>query len=199
MTVGCEEIRRAWHRHVTVGAYYKRAVRRLEQEATEGQRVLVMGMDDGHDIRPRREDRRMNEALEIKAAVLVPHRLSVQVELDDVLGAYQLRGKRAGDQEAVGIVRVTDADMAVGVDDLLPAAPTAAAGSCSLANALHDATKEPRKIERRRQRLAASHSARADVSGSTGLCRTRPGRKTPATADALPESRRLDKTGWPAS
>src|SRR5580704_1164170 len=31
MTVGCEEIRRAWHRHVTVGAYYKRAVRRLEQ------------------------------------------------------------------------------------------------------------------------------------------------------------------------
>ena len=34
MTVGCEEIRRAWHRHVTVGAYYKRAVRRLEQEAT---------------------------------------------------------------------------------------------------------------------------------------------------------------------
>ena len=34
MTVGCEEIRRAWHRHATVGAYYKRAVRRLEQEAT---------------------------------------------------------------------------------------------------------------------------------------------------------------------
>ena len=33
MTVGCEEIRRARHRHVTVGAYY-RAVRRLEQEAT---------------------------------------------------------------------------------------------------------------------------------------------------------------------
>jgi hypothetical protein len=27
MTVGCEEIRRARHRHVTVGAYYKRAVR----------------------------------------------------------------------------------------------------------------------------------------------------------------------------
>ena len=34
MTVGCEEIRRARHRHVTVGAYYKRAVRRLAQEAT---------------------------------------------------------------------------------------------------------------------------------------------------------------------
>ena len=34
MTVGCEEIRRARRRHVTVGAYYKRAVRRLAQEAT---------------------------------------------------------------------------------------------------------------------------------------------------------------------
>src|SRR4029077_15451124 len=81
---------------------------------------LGMGMDDGHDIRPRREDRRMNEALEIEAAVLVPHRLTVQVELDDVLGAHQLRGERAGDQEAVGIVRGTDADMPVSVDDPLP-------------------------------------------------------------------------------
>ena len=34
MTVGCEEIRRARHKRVTVGAYYKRAVRRLAQEAT---------------------------------------------------------------------------------------------------------------------------------------------------------------------
>ena len=34
MTVGCEEIRRTRHRHVTVGAYYKRAVRQLAQEAT---------------------------------------------------------------------------------------------------------------------------------------------------------------------
>ena len=33
MIVGCEEIRGARHRHVTVGAYY-RAVRRLAQEAT---------------------------------------------------------------------------------------------------------------------------------------------------------------------
>jgi hypothetical protein len=32
--------------------------------------------------------------LEITAAVLVAHRLTVQVELDDVFGAYQLRGER---------------------------------------------------------------------------------------------------------
>src|SRR6516164_2641355 len=39
--------------------------------------VLGMGMDDGHDVRPRREYRRMNEALEIKAAPFITHRLSV--------------------------------------------------------------------------------------------------------------------------
>jgi hypothetical protein len=61
----------------------------------------------------------MNEALEIKAAVPVARRLTVQVEFDDVFGADQLRGERAGDQEAVGIVRVTNADMTVSVDDLL--------------------------------------------------------------------------------
>ena len=43
----------------------------------EGQRVLGMGMDDGDDVRPRRENRRMNEALDIKAARFVVHRLSV--------------------------------------------------------------------------------------------------------------------------
>jgi hypothetical protein len=79
-----------------------------------------MGVDDSHDVRPRHEDRRMNEALEIKAAPVVVHRLSVKVEFDDVFGAHQLRRKRAGDQEVVGIVRMSDAHMAVGVDDLLP-------------------------------------------------------------------------------
>jgi len=61
----------------------------------------------------------MDEALEIKAAVLVVHRLTVEVELDNVFAANQLRGERAGDQEAVGIVGVADTDMSIGVDDLL--------------------------------------------------------------------------------
>src|SRR5262249_41151039 len=64
--------------------------------------------------------RRMDEALEIKAAVLVAHRLTVQVELDNVVGAHQFGGERAGDQKAIGIIRVANADMTVGVDDLLP-------------------------------------------------------------------------------
>src|SRR5215472_16268219 len=85
----------------------------------KGQRVLGMGMDDGHDIRPRRENRGMNEALEIKAGALVAYRLTLEVELDDVFGTHQLGSKRAGNQKAVGIVRVADADMAVGIDHLL--------------------------------------------------------------------------------
>ena len=43
----------------------------------EGQGVLGMSVDDGHDIWPRREDRRMNEALEIKATVLVADGLTL--------------------------------------------------------------------------------------------------------------------------
>ena|SRR5689334_22426803 len=86
----------------------------------KGQGVLGMSVNDGHDVRPCRENRRMDEALEIKAAVLVGHRLAVQVELDNVVGADQLRRERAGDQEAVGIVGMANADMTVGVDDLLP-------------------------------------------------------------------------------
>src|SRR5215472_12580727 len=78
----------------------------------KGQRVLGMGMDDGHDIRPRRENRGMNEALEIKAGALVAYRLTLEVELDDVFGTHQLGSERAGNQKAVGIVRVADADMA---------------------------------------------------------------------------------------
>src|SRR6516165_5923676 len=43
----------------------------------------------------------------------VPRRLTAQVELDDVFGGRQLQGQPAGDQEAVGIVRVTDADVPI--------------------------------------------------------------------------------------
>ena len=40
-------------------------------------------------------------------------------ELDDVLGGDQFRGERARDQKMVRVVRVPDADMAVGVDHVL--------------------------------------------------------------------------------
>src|SRR6516165_684068 len=79
-----------------------------------------MGMDSGHDVRPRREDRRMDKTFEIKGAVLAAYRLTVQVKFDNVFGGDQLRRERAGDQKSAGIAGVADADMPVGVDDLLP-------------------------------------------------------------------------------
>ncbi len=85
----------------------------------ERQRVLGMRVHDGHDIRPRREDRGVNKAFEIELLAVVAHRLAVEVELDDIRGRDQFRGERARDQKAMRVVGVADADMAVGVDDVL--------------------------------------------------------------------------------
>jgi hypothetical protein len=85
----------------------------------ESQRVLGMGVHDRHDLRPRLEDRRVNEPLEIKRALVVADRLPVEAELDDVFGSDQFRGNRAGDQKPARILRVPDTDMAIGVDHLL--------------------------------------------------------------------------------
>ena len=71
------------------------------------------------DVRPRLVDRRMDEALEIERALLVPHRLAVEAELDDVVLLDQLGRERARDEEALRIVGMADADVAVGVDHVL--------------------------------------------------------------------------------
>ncbi len=85
----------------------------------EGQGVLGMRVHHRHHIGARFEDRGVNKALEIEGGALIAHRLAVEVELDDVLGTDQLRGHRTGDQKMVRVVRMSDADMAVGVDHLL--------------------------------------------------------------------------------
>ena len=85
----------------------------------EGQRVLGMRVYDRHDIGPRLEDRGVNEPLEIKRAFFLAHWPPVETELDDVIGGDELRSYRAGDQKMVRVVRVTQADMAVGVDHVL--------------------------------------------------------------------------------
>ena len=66
---------------------------------TEGQSVLGMRVHHRHDIRPRLEDRRMYEALEIEACVFVTHRLPVEAELDDIFGGDQFWSERARDQK----------------------------------------------------------------------------------------------------
>jgi hypothetical protein len=58
-----------------------------------------MGMNDGHDIRPRLENRRVDKAFEIELSAVIADRLPVQAQFDDILGADQIRRQRARDQE----------------------------------------------------------------------------------------------------
>src|SRR5262249_31055847 len=51
---------------------------------------------------------------------VVAHRLAAEIEFDDVLGTDQVRRQGARDEEPLRVVRMTDADMTVGVDHLLP-------------------------------------------------------------------------------
>ena len=69
---------------------------------------------------PRLEYRGVYEPFEIERALVVADRLPVEAELGDVRGGDQFRGDRAGDQKPARVVRMPDADMAVGVDHRLP-------------------------------------------------------------------------------
>ena len=81
----------------------------------ERQRVLGVGMHHRHDVGPRLEDRGMDEALQIRLA-LVADRLAHLVELDQVVALDQFRRQRARHEEALRIVGMAHADMAVGID-----------------------------------------------------------------------------------
>ena len=77
-----------------------------------------MRVHNGGDVGPRLEDRRMDEALEIGLALIVD-RFAFLVELDQVVALDQFRRARARHEEALRIVRVAHADMAIGIDDVL--------------------------------------------------------------------------------
>ena len=81
----------------------------------ERQRVLGMGVNHRYHVRPRLEDRRMNETLEI-GLPLVADRLALLIELDQIVPLDQFRRTRARQEEALRIVGVAHTDMAVGVD-----------------------------------------------------------------------------------
>ncbi len=76
--------------------------------------VVHHGLDFGPDL----VDFSMNEALEVHSGVASIHRLAVEAELQDVVRGDRLRCDRAGNEVAVGILVVPDADMAVTVHDL---------------------------------------------------------------------------------
>jgi hypothetical protein len=85
----------------------------------EGQRVFGVRVYYRHDFGPCRKDRRVNKALEIERAFLVAHRLSAEIELDDVIGGDEFRSDRTSDQKMGRVVGVSHADMAVGINHVL--------------------------------------------------------------------------------
>src|SRR4051812_18161930 len=86
---------------------------------TEGQGILGMRVHYRRDIGPSLEDRGVNEPLQVKRTLIVPHRLPVEVEFDDIFGGDQFWGNRARDQKMRRIVRMSDADMTVRIHDFL--------------------------------------------------------------------------------
>ena len=107
------------HRHVRahVARHVRDAAHRRLGDA-ERQDVLGVRMHHGVDVRPRLVDRAVDEALEIGRA-RVAHRRAVEPELDDVGAGDEFRAERARQQIVVGLLRVADADVAVGVDHVL--------------------------------------------------------------------------------
>jgi translation initiation factor 6 (eIF-6) len=61
----------------------------------------------------------VNEALEVERARLIPHRLSVEPQLDDVAGFHQFGCHGASKEKMLRVLRVAHADMTVRIHDLL--------------------------------------------------------------------------------
>ena len=61
----------------------------------------------------------MNEAFEIERAALLPHRLPIEAQLDDIVALDKLGCERACDEKVPRIVGAAHADMAVSVHHIL--------------------------------------------------------------------------------
>ncbi len=75
-------------------------------------------MHNGHDVGALFVDRAVDRAFRIGGAVAKIDGCAVQFERHDVFGFDQRRRARIGQQIAVRIVRVTNADMSVGIADI---------------------------------------------------------------------------------
>ncbi len=71
------------------------------------------------DIGPRLKDAAMDRALAVHDAAALVDRVAVEVEFHDVVARHQFRAARARHEEAVGPLRMPQADMAEAVDHAL--------------------------------------------------------------------------------
>ena len=105
------------HRHVradeAAGVDDRLERRRLGD--AEGEDVFGMSMDHGVHVGARLIDRGVDEPLQVKRARLAAHRLAVEAQFHDVAALDQIGSERAREKEMLRLVRVPDADVAVGI------------------------------------------------------------------------------------
>ena len=76
-------------------------------------------MHNGVNIAACFVNRGMDEALEVESALIVAHRVSFEIQLDDVVALHQVGSERPRKEEMLRIGGIANADMAVGIDHIL--------------------------------------------------------------------------------
>ena len=74
-------------------------------------------MNHRHHVRPRLVNFAMNEALQKHGSTTVAHGVAIEIELHDVGGGDQRRRERPRHEKAIGIGRMTRADVAEAVEN----------------------------------------------------------------------------------
>ena len=74
-------------------------------------------MNHRHHVRPRLVNFAMNEAFQKHRSTTVAHGVAIEIELHDVGGGDQRRRERPRHEKAIGIGRMTRADVAEAVEN----------------------------------------------------------------------------------
>src|SRR5262249_32070784 len=85
----------------------------------ERQNLLRVRVHDRLDVGSRLVDGGVNEPFEIERTTLLPHRLPIEAQLDDVVALDKLGCERAGDEKMPWVVGAAHADMAVSIHHVL--------------------------------------------------------------------------------
>ena len=82
----------------------------------EGQYFFGMAVDDGAGVRVSFVGGAVDKAFQVRIAGVSAHRRAIQLELHDVGTLDQFRAARTGKKIPVRIIRMANADMAIGID-----------------------------------------------------------------------------------
>src|SRR5579864_5170556 len=84
----------------------------------EGDDLVRMIVNHRMHVGPRLIDSAMDRALDIDRSAALVDRIAIEIEFDEVVDRHELGATRSREEEPVGPIRMSDADMAVSVDDV---------------------------------------------------------------------------------